>query len=79
MKVFFHLREVKPREWTAESLAYWVATHTKNGEEILVINDGPGDHANVEEVWVGTMPPEGPDAREHYVHGLVQKRKGGRA
>jgi hypothetical protein len=79
MKVFFHLREVKAREWTAESLAYWVATHAKDGEDILVINDGPGDNANVEEVWVGTMPPEGEDARTDYVQAEVKKRKGGRA
>lgn len=77
MKVFFHSRQVKKREWTPESLAYWIATHTKPGEEVVVINDGPGDDANVEEVWVGSPPPEGEDARMAYVQEQVKKRKKG--
>ena len=80
MKVFFRGMEVqKGREWTAEDLARWVATHTSEGESVLVINDGPDDDANVEEIWVGTPPPEGEDARAAFVQEEVKKRKGGRA
>jgi hypothetical protein len=80
MKVFFRGMEVqKGREWTPEELARWVATHSSDGEPILVINDGPGDDANVEEVWVGSMPPEGEDARAAFVQEEVRKKKGGRA
>lgn len=72
--MFFHKREIK-REWKdAAELADWVGTHTKPGDEIAVINDGPGDDAMILEVWIGGCP----EGRTEHVRKL-SKKKGGPA
>lgn len=78
MKVFFHSREMKEREWTPESLAYWIATHTKPGEEVVVLLDreDDDDHANVEEVWIGGCPEE---RSAQVLEECKKRRKGGTA
>lgn len=71
--MFFHQREIQWRWKDTDAFVFWLATHTKEGEEVVVINDGPGDDANVEEIWIGGCP----DGREEYVQDQVKKRKGG--
>lgn len=41
-----------------DDFARWVSENTGPGCEILVINDGPGDDANVREIWIGDWPPQ---------------------
>ncbi len=82
VRVFFHQREIKWRWETMEDFAFWVSTHTKEGDEVFVILDGPTDDDNVLEIWVGSEPPEGIDARTEYAQAEAKKKhteKGGSA